>query len=101
MLFYDLFKIIKSNENQLFQIKLSDKNHPVFKAHFPKNPILPGFIQIDISQYLFKLDIKKIKKAKFLQIIKPNEILDIELQKEKKKIILFRDEKKVSEFIYE
>lgn len=101
MLFYDLFKIIKCDENQLFQIKLSDENHPIFKAHFPKNPILPGFLQIDISQYLFKLDIKKIKKAKFLQIIKPNEILDIKLQKDKNKILFFKDEKKVSEFTYE
>lgn len=102
MLLKGLFEIIdKSNNNLLFKIKFSDENHPIFKAHFPDNPILPGFLQIDISQKLFNLKLQKIKKAKFINIVKPNDILDINLDPEKKKLLLLKNSKKVSEFIYE
>lgn len=59
-------------------IKLSSSDHPVFKAHFPTKPILPGFINFDIVSELFNLDITKIKKAKFIKIIEPNQTLTYE-----------------------
>jgi 3-hydroxyacyl-[acyl-carrier-protein] dehydratase len=102
MLLNGLFEIINKNNNNLsFKIKLSDESHPIFKAHFPNNPILPGFIQIDISKHLFNLNIIKIKKAKFLSLVKPNDIIDIDSNIDKKKILISKNSKKVSEFIYE
>ncbi|QKF83503.1 hypothetical protein [Halarcobacter ebronensis] len=101
MLFSDLFKIIKNNNEFSFEIMLCDECHPIFKAHFPKNPILPGFIQIDISSYLFNLNFTKIKKAKFLDTLLPNDSVVINLYKEKKRVELIKNSKKVSEFIYE
>ncbi len=45
-------------------ITLSDENHPIFKAHFPSKPILPGFIHFEIVADIFELDITTIKKSK-------------------------------------
>ena len=68
----NLFKILeitdKESEKEI-TILLSNKNHPFFKAHFPNNEILAGFLQIDIVTNILKHNIKKIKKAKFLSII--------------------------------
>ncbi|WP_419678090.1 hypothetical protein ACN2EN_01545 [Aliarcobacter lanthieri] len=68
----NLFKILETNKNE-FIIKLSNKNHPIFKAHFPENEILPAYIQIDIIANILEHKIKRIQKAKFLSIIKPND----------------------------
>jgi len=56
-------------------ITLCDETHPVFKAHFPTKPILPGFMNFDIVEELFKIKIKTIKKAKFLKTVEPNQTL--------------------------
>ena len=56
-------------------ILLTNKSHPFFKAHFPKNEILAGFLQIDIIADVLKHSVKKINKAKFLSIIKPDDII--------------------------
>lgn len=77
MLTDDLYKIVFKDDNKVI-IKLSDCNHPVFKAHFPGNPILPGFINFDIISELFNFNITKIKKAKFIKTIKPNQIITYE-----------------------
>lgn len=82
------------------EILLATKEHPVFSAHFPTFPILPGFLQIDIAQELFNIKIKKIKKAKFLSIIKPKD--QIIFNQIKNKITLTTlENKKISEIIYE
>lgn len=96
----NLYEIIEIDDLNC-KIKLSDANHSIFKAHFPSNPILPAFIQIDISVCLFNLKINVIKKAKFLNIIKPEDIIDIKLDNKRKKIVLLRGALKMSEIIYE
>jgi 3-hydroxymyristoyl/3-hydroxydecanoyl-(acyl carrier protein) dehydratase len=86
-------------------VKLSSHSHPVFKAHFPKNPILPGFLQIDILESELKQTIKKITKAKFLNLVKPEDTLEYkikELSPFKFKIITFNQNNvKVNELQYE
>lgn len=74
MLIDNLYTIDFKDEKKAI-IKLADENHPIFKAHFPNNPILPGFINLDIVSDVFGLKITNIKKAKFLKIVKPNETL--------------------------
>ena len=81
------------------KIKIADENHPVFKAHFPTMPVLPGFLQIDIAQALLDKQFTMFKKVKFIHPIKPNDI--IEYSCENKKVIIKKDETKMSEFIYE
>lgn len=81
------------------KIKVADENHPVFKAHFPTNPILPGFLQIDIAQILLDKKFTMFKKIKFIHPIKPNDI--IEYFCDSRKVIIKKGEIKMSEFIYE
>ncbi len=67
----NLYTIVNRTKTNA-QILLADKTHPIFCAHFPDFPILPGFLQIDIANELFNITTTKIKKAKFLTIIEPN-----------------------------
>jgi len=68
----NLFKVLEKTKDEDI-VELSNKNHPIFKAHFPGNGLLPAYIQIDIIANILGHKIKKIQKAKFLSIIKPNE----------------------------
>lgn len=53
-------------DEQRWEVALSGANHPVFKAHFKGNPLLPAFLQIDIFAELLE------KKIVEIQIVKPN-----------------------------
>lgn len=81
-----LYEILEKKEDFL-AIKLADKNHKVFKAHFPSNPLLPGFMLIDICEKEFDLQIKTIKKISFLKSIFPDE--SISFHKKNKRQNLF------------
>lgn len=95
----NLYTITKKFDKSI-EILLANKEHPIFSAHFPNFPILPGFLQIDIAQELFNIKIKKIKKTKFLSTIKPNN--QIIFTKNKNKILITTlENNKVSEIIYE
>lgn len=87
----------------MFTIALTDKNHPIFKAHFPNNPVLPGFVLLDLSAKILTIEIISIKKVKFLSTIEPNSILDFYIQEKDKiiKIIVKNNEQKAAEISYE
>ena len=71
-----------------FKIRL-DADHPIFKGHFPGQPVLPGVLILKIitscvSLYQKRnLLISKVKQCKFLNfvdpIINPELFLDIEI----------------------
>ena len=84
-------------------LKLSNEKHPIFIAHFPQYPILPGFILIDILAEVLNDEVVKIKYAKFIAHIFPEDILECKINKsDKKKVIkVFKNNKKVSEISYE
>jgi len=65
-----LYKIV-SQEKDRIRICLSDHTHPIFQAHFPGNPLLPGFIHFEIIADIFDLEITEIKKAKFISPVLP------------------------------
>lgn len=93
---YDsLYEVIVQDEN-VAEIKLCDENHPIFKAHFPSKPILPGYIHFEIVAKLFSLDITAVKKAKFLDMVTPNELLRYEKKLNSFKV--FSDDKEVANF---
>jgi 3-hydroxyacyl-[acyl-carrier-protein] dehydratase len=98
----NLYHIIEQNEESI-KIELAPSSHPVFKAHFPGNPILPGFSQIEIIAQILNDDIVTIKYSKFLSHILPGDTVEYLIQKENKKtkIKILKDSKKVSEMIYE
>lgn len=98
-----LFEILKK-ENDYYVLKVASKEHDIFKAHFPDNEILPGFIQIEIISSLMNHEIISIKKAKFISLVKPNDIISYDISTKdniKYKVVIKKDDKKVSEIIYE
>jgi 3-hydroxyacyl-[acyl-carrier-protein] dehydratase len=77
MLTDNLYSVKYKDEKKAIVV-LSDRFHPIFLAHFPTKPILPGFIHFEIVSELFDIEIVNIKKAKFNKRIEPNEILTYE-----------------------
>ncbi|MEA3456006.1 MAG: 3-hydroxyacyl-ACP dehydratase [Campylobacterota bacterium] len=98
----NLYSIIEQDEKEV-KVKLARGNHPIFKAHFPENPILPGFIQIEMIAEILNDDIAAIGYSKFLSHILPGDTIVYIVYKEDKKrrIKIFRESKKVSEMTYE
>ena len=98
----ELYTIIEQT-NEVIQIQLTDKTHSIFLAHFPSNPILPGFLQIDIIAEILNDDIREIISSKFISHICPNDVINYEIKtKEKIKLIkIIKNDKKISEFKYE
>jgi 3-hydroxyacyl-[acyl-carrier-protein] dehydratase len=98
----NLYKIFKSNNHKII-IKLTNNNHSVFKAHFPGNPILPGFLQIDIIANILNDEIISIKYSKFIAHIYPNDeiVYNIKTNDNQRVIKIQKDNKKISEIKYE
>ncbi len=84
--FYIVNKIEK-NENGIFSAKISlNKNHEIFKGHFPGNPVTPGVCMMQIVKDLTeeilnaKLLLKSASNVKFMAIINPEETPDLVLE---------------------
>jgi len=74
MLLDGLYTILDASETEA-SVLLSDESHPIFKAHFPSNPILPGFVHLEIISDIFNIEIKGVKKAKFNNLVLPSQTL--------------------------
>jgi len=102
MILNDFYTLICKEETR-FCVRLSDATHPIFQAHFPTNPIVPGFVLLDMSAEILGIEIVKIKKTKFLKNIAPLSVLWFEYQLNEKtlKIRVSQNEQKVAELTYE
>ena len=69
-----LYSVISVDETEA-TVLLSDENHPVFKAHFPSKPILPGFVHLEIISDVFNVEITGVKKAKYTNLVLPSQTL--------------------------
>ncbi len=101
----NLYRILNSeiNENLFnYEILFSDKNHPIFKAHFPENSLLPAFLQIDIASNLLEKKVILIKKAKFINPILPNDKIKFEIYNKNNSFLVItkKDDQKCSEFTF-
>lgn len=74
---------ILSNEvsGEKISAKISfNKDHPVFKGHFPGNPIVPGVVQIQVMKDLLervfnkKIFLNQVKSIKFINVINPFDV---------------------------
>jgi len=92
-----LYEVLNRGENEA-SVKLSDESHPVFKAHFPQNPILPGFVHLDIIEDVFEMEITAIKKAKYSALILPTQTLVY--KRDKNRIKVFMQENEVATFSF-
>jgi 3-hydroxyacyl-[acyl-carrier-protein] dehydratase len=73
LLIYKLIESEKLEDGYRFEVVTADASHPIFKAHFPHYPLLPGFMQIDICQELLKTDFTHLSYAKFTAQILPDD----------------------------
>jgi 3-hydroxyacyl-[acyl-carrier-protein] dehydratase len=100
---------IISQSNIRFHVRLN-KEHNIYKGHFPSNPIVPGVCMIQIIKELLTKHIGKnifLKKAdniKFIHSINP-QIVDtisvtIEYQKDDNEYVLCKAELNYEENIY-
>jgi len=74
-----------------FQMRLN-AGHTIFSAHFPGMPILPGACIVQIvaelvtlwkcSERVETLPVVKMSNLKFLTVISPNEVTDLEVSLE-------------------
>jgi 3-hydroxyacyl-[acyl-carrier-protein] dehydratase len=85
---YTIRNIQKVSVNKLtIQVELN-RDHDIFKGHFPGNPILPGVCTIQILKELLQIQLgKNLKLAKagtikFLSFIDPvkNSVVNYEIQ---------------------
>lgn len=102
MILNDFYTLTCKDETR-FCVRLSDASHPIFQAHFPTNPIVPGFVLVDMSAEILGIEIVKIKKTKFLKNIAPLSVLWFDVQTNEKtlKIRVSQNEQKVAELTYE
>lgn len=91
----NLYQVISvhSDDGVIFAQVLIAEKHEVFDAHFKDNPLVPGFLQIDIAVDILKgidknIFLKEIRKAKFKKPIYPCDKIEyrIELNNEQQKI---------------
>ena len=101
-MFHDLYQILNEEVTSV-RIRLADETHKIFQAHFPGNPLLPAFVMIEMCSQLFVQEIKAISKAKFMQPVLPDDVLDFCFTPKESKVHvrILREEKIVAEIVYE
>jgi len=87
--FIDNLFSVKSSGQDVYSVVLADCNHPVFLAHFESNPILPGFLHIDMLASIYNIEILEVRKAKYFEIIRPLETLLIKKLCVKNEVVTF------------
>ena len=74
-LLIDFFNIssIESNGDEIVAKVSFNANHPIYKAHFPGNPITPGVCLLQIVTEILEkqLEISQIKNVKFFKPVGP------------------------------
>ncbi|MEA1914305.1 MAG: 3-hydroxyacyl-ACP dehydratase [Campylobacterota bacterium] len=103
MLLDNLYKaVVDQKENTTYNIEVTfaNKEHPIFQAHFPNNPLLAGFLHMDILANILSKKIVKVDKAKFIQPILPNDTVTFYVQKDQNslKTVIKNERCKYSEF---
>jgi len=95
MLTDGLYTVLMQDSEQV-TIQLTTENHPIFQAHFPSQPILPGFVLIDIIAEVLKDTVVHIKYSKFIAHLLPNDIIlcKIKTEKNRRNIKIYKNTQK-------
>ncbi|MDR2635232.1 MAG: hypothetical protein LBC08_00205 [Campylobacteraceae bacterium] len=98
----NLYSIKSLNGGDNFEIRLNDESHSIFQAHFPGNPILPGFMFLHICESALNIAIIEIVKAKFISFAKPYDVLTLNTSRKEDKIYaeFAREDKKICTLIF-
>jgi len=84
--FYQLDSYEKTENGSYIAHILLNKEHDIFKGHFPGNPVTPGVCMMQIVKELSeeftgkKLFLKSASNVKFMAIINPFETPELKLQ---------------------
>jgi len=78
-----LYNVVSLQEARVI-VELCDASHPLFRAHFENNPLLPGFMQLDIIAQIEHKTIDAVQSAKFMKMILPGMRIVYEFEKTKK-----------------
>jgi len=102
ILLSDLYTVFKNTPSEIV-LEFTNENHEIFQAHFPGNPMLPGYALIDIVAKELGDNIIYIKKSKFIGHVLPNDMLTCMIKRDESKrmIKIYKEKKKISEIIYE
>lgn len=77
--FYEIRKLSNIDENRIELIVELQKNHDIFKGHFPNYPIAPGVAMLQIlkngleKHFQTSLQLHSSSQIKFLNLVNPNE----------------------------
>lgn len=94
----------KINHNEIIYKIFFNKNCNFFEGHFPEFKLVPGVVQLYLAKeianahYDLELGQGQWKKIKFSNIIEPDKIINLKLEKDEKYLLYeyFDDEKKYS-----
>ena len=84
--FYTLQSYEKAENGSFIATISLNKDHDIFKGHFPGNPVTPGVCMMQIVKELTeeftssKLFLKSASNVKFMAIINPMETPELKLQ---------------------
>ena len=76
--FYNIEHSTISDEKASFSIRLN-KDHSIYKGHFPEFPVTPGVVQLEIIKELISISTNKrisllsIRNCKFLAVLVPDD----------------------------
>jgi 3-hydroxyacyl-[acyl-carrier-protein] dehydratase len=79
------FRITESDAGKIKARISIDVQHPLYKGHFPQQPVTPGVVLVEImrfvlSSYLDKhLMLKSAKEIKFMAAVVPSQMNQIDL----------------------
>ena len=83
--FYNIEHSTISEEKASFSIRLN-KDHSIYKGHFPGVPVTPGVVQLEIIKELISITTNKrisllsIRNCKFLAVLVPdNSLLSVDI----------------------
>lgn len=79
----DFFRVVsKECTDELIRFKVRmNSEHPIYKAHFPDNPITPGVCLLQIATELLegkmgqRLSLLKLTRMKFRHVVRPGDEL--------------------------
>ncbi|MFO7829980.1 MAG: hypothetical protein R6V23_15255 [Bacteroidales bacterium] len=86
--FYTIKEIEPSDKENIKAVIELNKNHKIYKGHFPDNPVVPGVcLTLLIKEVLENIEAKELRlvyadNIKFLAVVNPeiNNILQIDLK---------------------
>ena len=67
-----LYNVV-SKDDEIIILQSTDDSHPIFKAHFPSHPILPGFCHIEMLSEVLSDEVTEVVLLKLRKKTLPNE----------------------------